>query len=146
MSEFWAVAQTISGTEHVVRRDIEEAGFGAFVPTYARIWAAEGRMNAREYPLLRGYVFFKTSPDAWSPIASIDGVFGVLATAEGEAKRVSAAEMASLMLAHASGAYNQITVPPRHAEKRRRRRHRPSKRIRANPVPCSPRYANQQAS
>jgi hypothetical protein len=55
---YWAVAQTVTKMEHLVRRDIEKTNHGAFLPTCARFWKVDGRQYAKERPLIGGYVFF----------------------------------------------------------------------------------------
>jgi transcription antitermination factor NusG len=145
---YWAVAQTVSNMEHVVRREIEKTNRGAFVPTYGRFWKVDGEHCAKEYPLIGGYVFFVTSPDAngdydWSEVNDIHGVYRVLSGPDWEARRVREPEMARLVLGHLKGAHNKISEPkftryynPQTAPKSKRvRRQRPrrSKQFRTKP-------------
>lgn len=138
MSEsYWAVAQTVTTMEHVVRREIEKTDHGAFVPTYARHWKIDGRQYAREFPLLGGYVFFLTKSDDWAGIPDIHGVYDVLANADRSAKRVTDAEMTRLVLGHAKGIHNRTDAPrftkyyrPPTRSKRNSRKPRPGHRLR----------------
>lgn len=106
---YWAVAQTVSKMEHVVRRDIEKTDRGAFVPTCVRFWKVDGREYAKERPVLGGYVFFLTDGDDWAGIPDIHGVYRVLTS------RVMDAEMARLTISHAAGEHNE-TMPPRYTK------------------------------
>lgn len=137
---YWTVAQTVSRMEHLVRRDLEKTGHGAFLPTYARFWGDKhGVPCAREYPLFQGYVFFRTQHDEggnydWAAVNDIHGVYRVLSDANGNAKRVQDGEMMRMVYAHAAGDYNRIEVLPRapngqFKRRVRRRRPRPGKRI-----------------
>lgn len=108
---YWAVAQTVTTMEHVVRREIEKTNHGAFVPTYARHWKIDGRQYAKEVPLLGGYVFFLTKADDWAGIPDIHGVYDVLANSDRSAKRVTDIEMARLVLRHANGSNNEVRPP-----------------------------------
>ena len=133
---YWAVAQTVSRMEHIVRREIEKLDRGAFLPTYGRYWKVDGRQFAKEYPLLGGYVFFLTRADNYAGVPDIDGVYRVLANPDGSAKRVGDAEMARLVLGHAGGNHNRIDAAKftkyyRPEPRRKRRRPRPGKRIRS---------------
>lgn len=128
---YWAVAQTVSKMEHIVRREIEKANHGTFLPTKARFWKVDDRDYSKEWPLLGGYVFFKTHSDDWAGIPDIHGVYRVL-------HRVKADEITRLMVSHAAGEHNEI-LPPRYTKYYRpfsapRRKHsrkpRPGKRLR----------------
>jgi transcription antitermination factor NusG len=145
---YWTVAQTVSKMEHLVRRDIEKTDHGAFLPTYARNWNIDGKSYARECALFTGYVFFMTEAEDWAGIPDIHGVYRVPANPNGKAQRVSEAEMARLVLCHASGAHDRVDPArftryynPQRAEIQRRtpssRRPRRSKRARAITDPCS---------
>lgn len=134
---YWAVAQTVSNMEHIVRREIEKTHREAFLPTYARHWKIDDRAYAKEYPLVGGYVFFLTKPDDWAGIPDIHGVYRVLTKPNWEPSRVTDSEMTRLVLSHATGDHSR-TDPPRYTKYYRRptkkaaryRRPRPGKRIR----------------
>lgn len=137
MTSYWAVAQTVSTMEHHVRREIEKTNRGTFLPTYARHWKVDGREYTKEYPLLTGYVFFRTHRDDWAGLPDIHGVYGVLSTAEHSAAKVTETEMARLMLGHANGIHDRTDAakftkyyrPPPNS-KRKSRKPRRSNRIR----------------
>lgn len=111
MTSYWAVAQTVSKMEHIVRRDIEKGGHGAFLPTLARHWKIDGIEYAKEIPVMGGYVFFMTASRDWAGIPDIHGVYRVLSNPNGSAKSVSEAEMARIVIAHASGQHNRTDAP-----------------------------------
>jgi transcription antitermination factor NusG len=135
---YWAVAQTVSTMEHVVRRDIEKTNHGAFLPTYARHAVVDGRRHTKEHPRFTGYVFFYTSGNDYAGIPDIHGVYGVLRSACGKASPVTGDEMRRLMIEHATGA--EETLAPRYTKyyrpptkksiRHRSRKPRPGKRIR----------------
>lgn len=139
---FWAVAQTVSNMEHIVRRDIEKAGHGAFLPTYAKHWKVDDRDYAKEYPLLTGYVFFRTSAKDWAGIPDIHGVYRVLTQVSDDEmtpRPVSADEMKRLMIGHATGEHSRTDQarftkyyrkPSKKVARYRRRRPRPGKQFR----------------
>lgn len=141
MSEqYWGVCQTAAGREHMVRAKIEAGDRGAFLPTIAKTWVADGKLSAGERPALAGYVFFRTGPRTWPAVEDIEGVQQVLTldVPDGDnvrrvAKRVTDVEMARLVLGHATGAHNSIGASIYTGKRRdrvRRRRPRPGKRIR----------------
>ncbi|MDB5550812.1 MAG: transcription antitermination protein nusG [Rhizobium sp.] len=127
----WAVCQTFSNQVHRVRPEIEKANRGTFIPTYARFWGKGGLPWSTERPLLPGYLFFQTEPDAWGEVKNIDGVCAVITNA-GHASPVGDAEMHRLVLDHAMGVHNQFEggVPAQKRQSRRRRRPRPGRRTR----------------
>ncbi len=134
---YWAVAQTVTTMEHLVRRDIEKTHHGAFLPTYARHWKVDGREYSKEYPLIGGYVFFLTKPDDWAGIPDIHGVYRVMVVRDRDA--VTAQEMARMMMGHATGQNNRTgeprftryyRPPTKKAARFRRRKPRPGRRIR----------------
>jgi transcription antitermination factor NusG len=148
VERYWTVAQTVSKMEHLVRRDIEKANHGAFVPTYARRWSVDGRSYAKECALFTGYVFFMTEADDWAGIPDIHGVYRVPANPNGRAHRVTEAEMALVVFDHAAGKHDwqgaarftRYYNPQRSEQQRRnpiRRRPRRSKRAREITDPCS---------
>jgi hypothetical protein len=133
---YWAVAQTVTKMEHLVRRDIEKTNRGAFLPTCARSGVVDGRPFVRERPLFGGYVFFLTDGDDWAGIPDIHGVYQVLTG------RVSAGEMIRAMVSHAAGDHNE-TMPARYTKyyrplayirsaSRKSRKPRASKRARSS--------------
>lgn len=105
MTGYWAVAQTVSKMEHIVRREIEKTSHGAFLPTYAKHWKVDGRDYSDERALLTGYVFFQTRADDWAGIPDIHGVYGVLTG------RVQPNELKRLMVDHACGQHNETGLP-----------------------------------
>ncbi len=142
---FWAIAQTVPKMEHIVRREIEKANHGAFLPTCARHWSVDGKQFSKERPLFVGYVFFLTNGEDWAGIRDIHGVYGVPAGPDSEKRdgwkpmRVLPDEMRRIVVDHASGEHVE-TLPPRFtkyyrpptkkAARYRRRRPRPGKRFR----------------
>jgi transcription antitermination factor NusG len=134
---YWAVAQTVTKMEHLVRRDIEKTNHGAFLPTYARHWKIDGRPYVKEYPLMGGYVFFLTEADDWAGIPDIHGVYDVLANPDRSPKRVTELEMARLVMGHAKGIHNRTDPAkftkyyrPAPTRKRNSRKPRPGNRLR----------------
>lgn len=130
---FWAVAQTVSKMEHIVRREIEKTNHGAFIPTVARHWWVDGHRYTRERPLFTGYVFFLTDSDDWAGIPDIHGVYRVLSS------RVADGEMHRLVIEHICRDHDETKEPrytkyyrPPQIDRRRqkRRKPRPSKRLR----------------
>jgi hypothetical protein len=113
---YWAVAQTVTKMEHLVRRDIEKTNHGAFLPTCARFGIVDGRRVETERPMIGGYVFFLTSGDDYAGIPDILGVYRVLTDAHnGNAIRVPALDMRRLVLSHATGEGNE-TMHPRYTK------------------------------
>lgn len=147
--QFWAACQTAPGREHLIRADIEEAGRGAFLPTIARTWVRDGKLCATEAPAVAGYVFFRVNrslapfggdgnqwSEDWGEVSNIEGVQRVL-TNDGLAMRVSPADMARMVLGHATGAHNRIEAYPssdRRTRAKKSRKPRPGKRLRNNTV------------
>lgn len=146
VESFWAIAQCVPKMEHIVRRDIEKAGHGAFLPTCARFWSVDGKEFSKERPMFVGYVFFLTNGEDWAGIRDIHGVYAVPAgPAFGKEDswtpmRVRPSEMQRVMIDHASGAHNE-TLEPRYTKyyrgkpktkrkEHRRRRPRPGRRLR----------------
>lgn len=133
---YWAVAQTVSRMEHLVRREIEKTNHGAFIPTVARHWWVDGRRYTKERPLFTGYVFFRTVGDDWAGIPDIHGIYRVLSS------RVVDQEMHRLVFGHICRDHDE-TMPPRYTkyyrpptikeirEKRRQKRRRPRRSKRA---------------
>ncbi|MEY9580971.1 transcription antitermination factor NusG [Bradyrhizobium diazoefficiens] len=127
--EYWAVAQVITGREHVVRSEIENSNYGAFLATYGQSGVRRGLRFARERPLLPGYVLFHTGPESWGGVAAIDGLIRVV-NSQGKASPVQDSEMIRLVLGHAGGAHNEIAHASSAAPRTRRRKPRPGKRLR----------------
>ncbi|RZN19477.1 transcription termination/antitermination NusG family protein [Bradyrhizobium sp. Leo121] len=131
----WAVCRTFSSRVHWVRPEIEKTNHGTFLPTYARVWASDGKLSCRERALMPGYLFFMTDPDGWGDVANVEGVHAVLAN-NGRASRVTDEEMRRLVLGHILRDYDEINLDgleraPREQKRRRRTRTKPSKRARA---------------
>lgn len=128
--QYWAVAQVMTGREHVVRSEIEKSNYGAFLATYGEAGVRRGLRFARERALLPGYVLFYTGPETWGGVAGIEGLHRVLHT-DGKAGRVRDDEMIELVLGHAIGSHNQIVHVSSNAPRgMRRRKPRPGKRLR----------------
>lgn len=133
---YWAVAQTVSRMEHLVRREIEKTNHGAFIPTVVRHWWVDGRRYTKERPLFTGYVFFMTDGGDWAGIPDIHGVYRVLPT------RVDDGAMKRLVIGHICREHDE-TMPPRYTkyyrpstikelrEKRRQKSRRPRRSKRA---------------
>jgi hypothetical protein len=136
---YWAAVYTDAQAEPDVRAEIEKLGFGAFLPWYKLgTWRGD-RLIVRNKTLFPRYVFFHLADGAdWSSVAHADGVNRVLVAA-GAPARVSSTDIADLMLAHASGAYNAI-APYRGRSGQFRKRHRRRRRPRHGKValgkPC----------
>jgi transcription antitermination factor NusG len=136
----WAVCQALSSRVHRVRPEIEKIDRGTFVPTFARVWASDGKLSARERQLFPGYLFFVCGPEDWGAVAGVDGVYRVLTNDGSDGKRraslVPEADMQRLVIGHATGAFNEIDLrglerPSSKTTRRRKRtRSRPSKRAR----------------
>lgn len=138
MEAYWTVAKTFSGMENLVRHDIEEAGKGAFLPSYSVTRIRRGRKIAARRPLIPGYVFFQTAPDDWGNVGSIKGVFGIVVDGEGIPSRVHSLEMHRLMIENAEAKHNRIEFGGAMMPRNRSRKPRRSKRARSyeNPVNC----------
>lgn len=131
---YWAVVQTVSKMEHIVRRDIEKTNHSAFVPTYAKHRKVDGNDYVKEHPLFTGYVFFLTRRDDWAGIPDIHGVYRVLPCG------LRPEEMKRVLIEHTVGQHNCSDVPrytryyrppTKKAARYRRRRPRPGKRLRS---------------
>lgn len=139
---YWAVAQTVSKMEHLVRRDIERANHGAFIPTYARSWKLDGHDYRKECALFTGYVFFMTGSKDWAGVPDIHGVYHVPANPCGKAHRVRDDEMLRMFFGHVVGLNDRTDAPrftryynpdrplPKSKNKSRRSRPRRSKSAR----------------
>jgi transcription antitermination factor NusG len=133
---YWAAVQTVSKMEHIVRREIEKTGHGAFLPTVARHRWMDGHRYTNERPLLTGYVFFMTNGEDWAGIPDIHGVYRVLPN------RVADVEMKRLVFGHIcrdhdetmEPRYTKYYRPPSPAQRRKQKRRRPrqSKRARSH--------------
>lgn len=137
---YWAVAQTVSNMEHIVRREIEKMNHGAFLPTVARFCKVDGRDYDKERPLFGGYVFFLTDSDDWAGLPDIHGVYDVLVSTGLDLfgrtiqvpKRVTDAEMARMVISHAAGDHNE-TMVPRYTKYFRGERPKPSRSRKPRP-------------
>lgn len=131
MNQYWTACHTQPGAEPKVRKGIEEAGFGTFLPTYAKCWRRGGRVRSREFPLMPGYVLVsidQTNNDKIGEIHRelIEGVDYLLG-------KVSQKEIDRLLNAHVFGAFNVMVVrdvrgrfmPAITQEKPKKRRSRP---------------------
>lgn len=129
----WAVCRVFSSRVHIVRTEIEKTDRGTFLPTYAKVWVADGKLCVKERALMPGYLFFKTEPASWSEVKNVYGVFDVLNN-NGQASRVTDAEMQLLVMGHVTGEHNDVSLEGLdrlRPDRKRRRRARPSKRARA---------------
>lgn len=126
----WGVARVFSKRAHRISQELADLSVGTFQPTYVRRWYVDGKLSAKERPLLPGYMLVHVGED-WGELRDVEGVYGVLANA-GRASRVTEQEMARLTLGHASGAWNEIQAVPAERKRysRRRRRPKPGKRAR----------------
>lgn len=139
--QYWAACQTVPGREHVIRSEIEKANRGAFLPTFAKVWASDGRVNAKECAAISGYVFFLSGEMDWAAVEAIEGVQQVL-TLDGVdrkgnpariAKQVTDEEMRRMVVDDFTGKHNRMdacTTRRRTKERGRSRKPRPGKRIR----------------
>lgn len=142
---YWAICQITSVRAHRVRSDIERAGCGTFMPTYASVSYARGERSACERPLMPGYLFFATDGNDWGKLAAIDGVHRVL-TSAGQPGRVNDEDMCRLVLAHATGEHNAVEVATiEYFRPKRKRRPRPGRRMRAALTGVSNRISPQVA-
>jgi transcription antitermination factor NusG len=125
---YWSVVYTDVAAEQVARRGIEQRGFGAFLPYY-RIadWCGDQPWEVRERPLFPRYVFVNLREDpSWVAINEAYGVQGVLMSDDAPA-RIPHDAIAGLMLDHACGTHNAISVRDavgRFGRRKRRRRPR----------------------
>lgn len=132
----WAVCRTFSNRVHIVRPEIEKTNRGTFLPTYAKVWASDGKFSCRERALMPGYLFlFLSEPSKWAEVKDVYGVFDVLAN-NGVAGRVRDSEMCRLVLDHITGARNDVNLDGLERQTLRQqrrigRRPRASKRARA---------------
>jgi transcription antitermination factor NusG len=127
--QYWAVAQVMTGREHVVRAEIEKSNYGAFLATYGQSGVRRGLRFACERPLLPGYVLFYTGPESWGGVAGIEGLIRVV-NCEGKASPVNDRDMIRLVLGHAAGAHNEVVHVSSAAPRQRSRKPRPGKRLR----------------
>jgi hypothetical protein len=125
---YWGCVYTNAQAEPVVRREIENLGYGTFLPWYSAGTWQGSQLRVRYRPLISRYVFVNL-PDAasWSEVAHARGANRLL-MADGAPARIDPAQIAILMLAHATGRYDTVE-PRRNASgrfsKQRRRRRRP---------------------
>ena len=136
---YWAVVYTDVAAEPDVRRDLEELGYGTFLPWYRQGKWHGDQLIIRNMPLIPRYVFVHLPDNAnWTPVANTDGVKSILMTAD-KPGRVSPSEIADLTIKHATGHYNAI-APYRGANgryrkrRKRRRRPRPGKVVTGRPT------------
>lgn len=126
MNHYWTACHTQPGAEWKARQGIEEAGFGTFLPAYAK----RSERKTRYFPLMPGYVMVAIDAANQDSIGEIhreliDGVDCLLG-------RVSDAEVERVMAVHALGKYDEFQ--PRRAangqfsssrRKQKKRRRRP---------------------
>lgn len=115
----WGACQIFSKRAHLIRQELEQNGRGTFQPTFRRRWFVDGKMSAKESPLMPGYVFVQLTGE---PVGDIEGVIRMLPMP------IRDDEMHRLVLGHATGAWNALEAGP--VVVRKRRRSRPSKRAR----------------
>jgi transcription antitermination factor NusG len=103
----WRVIYTHPQAEPTVRREIEKLDVGTFLP-WRTIGTWHGdQLRLREKPLLPRYVLFHMpEDDSWPQVAHVTGASRVLMAGDAPA-RVSPAELADMMLAHAGGTYER---------------------------------------
>ena len=131
MSQYWTACYTLPGLEHKAREGIEDAGFGAFLPTYAKAWYRDGKLCAREQPLLSRYVFIAMpeGDDTWGKLNDVDGIHRVL-TNDNTPIRIAECDVSRLMLAHATGSEDVVQYGDKSTKyvpivRRKKRRPRP---------------------
>jgi transcription antitermination factor NusG len=136
---YWGCVYTNAQAEPVVRREIEDLGYGTFLPWYSTGMWRGSKLQVRYRPMLPRYVFVNLPENAvWSEVAHAKGANRLL-TADGAPARIDPAQIATLMLAHATGCYD-IMEPRRNAsgrfckQRRRRRRPRHGKVVTHNPT------------
>jgi transcription antitermination factor NusG len=142
---FWAACYTGVGTERKARAGIEALGRGTILATFAK----STRCKDHERPLLSRYLLVAlhgSQDHIWSIINDVDGVDRVLVN-NGKPSRVTEPEVAEVMMAHATGAFNSVQARSSGGRfgKKRRRRARP----RAGKKARNPTYiigANQHAN
>lgn len=129
---YWAACHTDVGAERKAQKGIEGLGRGTLLATYAKSTRCKDHIR----PLLNRYVLVALlgHEDAvWSEVNGVDGVNRVL-TNNDKPSRVADREVASLMIAHATGAYNSIQARSSGGRfgrnKRRRARPRAGKKVR----------------
>jgi hypothetical protein len=109
MNHYWTACHTQPGAEWKARKGIEEAGFGTFLPTYAKCWRIGRQVISRELPLMPGYVLIAIDPTDGSKIgeihpALIEGMECLLGG------KISQNEVNRLLNAHVLGSYNVVQV------------------------------------
>lgn len=144
---YWAVVQTVSRMEHIVRRDIEKTNHSAFIPTYAKHRNVDGAAYVKEHPLFTGYVFFLTKRDDLSGLPDITGIPDIHGVYRVLPCGVRPEEMVRVLIEH-TVCDHDFSEPPRYtryyrpptkkAVRYRSRKPRPSKRARSVNTPQSP--------
>lgn len=143
MTQYWAAIHTHPQAEPDVRKGVEDLGFGACVPSYARLFYVGAKLHERRKALLPGYVFVALNDGdhgAWRDVESVKGVNHVL-TAADKPVRIPGEQVAKIMLECVQGLYNVIqprsangqfaVAEPKPEQKRRRPRPRACKSTRA---------------
>jgi transcription antitermination factor NusG len=141
----WGVIYTHPHAEPSVQREIEKLDVGTFLPWRTiGTWRGD-QLQVREKPLLPRYVLFHMPEDeSWSQVAHVPGASRVLMAGAAPA-RVSDAELANLMLAHAACAFDEI-APRRNASGQfSRRRSADVGPVQARPLPVFPSADRRQA-
>lgn len=131
MPQYWAACYTHPQSETIVRRGVEDIGVGAFLPSYSEYSKKRERVSWRSKALLPGYVLIAIDGTVpWGEVARVKGVSRVLTNA-GVVSRVTDAEMAELVMAHASGAYNAVEshLTTKRGKRKRRRRPRHGRKV-----------------
>lgn len=83
MDPQWHVATIRSNWEFKAEEDIRQLGFDAYVPRCRRFRMIGRRKAIAEWPLIAGYVFvyFDKDNGAWKELHEVDGVEGILCSA-----------------------------------------------------------------
>lgn len=134
--QHWTACYTDPGAERDVQIEIEKRDIGTLLPTYVTTWLFSGKVRAQETPILGRYVLIAVPAEGAERLIGIEGVQGILAG------QITDREIERLMLAHMTGAYNQVrtraangrfassAASPRRKQKKRRRRPRAGKHVR----------------
>jgi transcription antitermination factor NusG len=78
MSDAWYAVWTRSRHEQVVRQQLEQKGYEAFLPTVARWSRWKDRKKKIEWPLFPGYCFVRFDSRETLPILTCTGVVSIV--------------------------------------------------------------------
>jgi transcription antitermination factor NusG len=77
----WYALWTRSRHEHVVREQLEQKGYQAFLPTITRWSRWKDRKKQIDWPLFPGYCFARFDPAARLPVIKCTGVVNIVSFA-----------------------------------------------------------------